>query len=131
MHRLSAQAGTEIPVERLVAIPIRANEFFNGSGPNSALHHSMVNHRRWQVYVFVNFDIIYQLWQVCTCAIAASFIDATVKDKECQDMCGTVGYIWAIVLAMRLGIGTYAHFAPVCSTWVWVSRGSTKRSGGS
>ena len=37
------------------------------------------------------------------------------------------GFIVALSLAMRLTPGTYAHLAPVCSTWIWLSRGSTKR----
>ena len=51
-----------------------------------------------------------------------------LKDCELLDVCSHCGYVCAILLCLRLAWGAGALAAPVCSSWVWVSRSSTKRS---
>lgn len=38
------------------------------------------------------------------------------------------GFIRALQLVLRLRVGGLLHAGPPCSSWVWVSRGSTKRT---
>lgn len=49
------------------------------------------------------------------------------KDTTC-DMIGDEGFILAIQLLKRLRPSSLVHFAPVCSSWTWVNRGTAKRS---
>jgi hypothetical protein len=44
------------------------------------------------------------------------------------NMVSPEGFIAAIMFALQVHWGGQALLAPVCSTWVWISRGSTRRS---
>ena len=44
-----------------------------------------------------------------------------------HDMLRPSGFFIAIAFIMSIEIGGVAWFAPPCSTWVWMSRSSTKR----
>ena len=48
-------------------------------------------------------------------------------DEIAQNMLTSSGFVNAVLLALRLRAGGGANTAPVCSTWVWLSRHSTKR----
>lgn len=50
------------------------------------------------------------------------------KNRVAMDILSPTGFAFAIKLAMQTCRGGFAWFAPVCSTWVWVSRYSTNRS---
>ena len=45
-----------------------------------------------------------------------------------MNMLSPAGFLFSLGVALRIIRGGFAHFAPVCSTWVWVSRHSTSRS---
>lgn len=45
-----------------------------------------------------------------------------------QDIMGVVGYIYAVHMALRVRPGGGTNTAPVCSTWTWVNRYTSKRS---
>ncbi|CAK9085109.1 unnamed protein product [Durusdinium trenchii] len=47
---------------------------------------------------------------------------------ECMDFMTNKGFVHAVYTVLRLSPGSSLTLAPVCSTWVWMSRGSTKRS---
>ncbi|CAK8998358.1 unnamed protein product [Durusdinium trenchii] len=47
---------------------------------------------------------------------------------RCMDFMTPEGFVNAVFQVLRLSPGSSLTLAPVCSTWVWVSRGSTKRS---
>lgn len=51
-----------------------------------------------------------------------------LKAPETMDLCSPVGFAFALQLAMMTHRGGFVHFAPVCSTWVWMSRHSVSRS---
>ena len=50
------------------------------------------------------------------------------KDTIAMDLLSAPGFLFAISLGLRTLRGGFSLFAPVCSTWVWVSRHSTGRS---
>ena len=50
-----------------------------------------------------------------------------LADAEKQNMLTTIGFVNAVLLAVRVARGGGSNTAPVCSTWVWLSRHSTKR----
>ena len=62
-----------------------------------------------------------------SCGLAAYGYER-LKDTLCMDILSSLGFIWAIELCFKCRPGGFAHFAPVCSSWVWMSRSSTKRS---
>ena len=49
-------------------------------------------------------------------------------DHILNDFLGLEGYLLAICLAFRLNTISLASFAPVCSSWVWISRSKTGRT---
>ena len=49
-------------------------------------------------------------------------------DPLTQDMLTIAGFVNAIALILRLQPGGLVWFGIVCSSWVWLSRGSTRRS---
>jgi len=49
-------------------------------------------------------------------------------DPSHQDLLSFEGFITALIFVMRLKPSGITHWGTVCSTWVWVSRGATKRS---
>ena len=51
-----------------------------------------------------------------------------IFNQDSNDVNSLVGFLTAVQLCRRLKKGALAHFATVCSTWVWISRSSTKRS---
>ena len=44
------------------------------------------------------------------------------------DMLSAEGFLHALMLIRRLKPSSLVHLAPVCSSWVWVNRGTSKRS---
>ena len=44
------------------------------------------------------------------------------------DINSSAGLIFAIVLALRIEPGGLAWLVPLCSSWVWINRGTTGRS---
>ena len=48
-------------------------------------------------------------------------------DQRAMDLCSTVGYATALLLLLNIACGGIAWFAPVCSSWIWLALGSTKR----
>ena len=50
------------------------------------------------------------------------------EDGIAMNMLSPAGFLFSLGVALRIIRGGFAHFAPVCSTWVWVSRHSTSRS---
>ena len=54
-------------------------------------------------------------------------LDKTYSDSPIMDLTTMDGFKHALSLAMRLGIAFTCWAAPVCSSWVWVSRSSTGR----
>jgi hypothetical protein len=63
-------------------------------------------------------------------AIGIDLSDATTDlQSDLYDFLTARGFILATHFAARLGLGAQHLTAPVCSTWVWMSRGSTGRSG--
>ena len=51
-----------------------------------------------------------------------------IFNQDSNDVNSLAGFLTAVQLCRRLKKGALAHFATVCSTWVWISRSSTKRS---
>eukprot|EP00959_Pyramimonas_sp_CCMP1952_P029723 623763-Pyramimonas_sp.AAC.1 len=49
-------------------------------------------------------------------------------DPVMMDFLNPVGFLYAVSLCCRLKPGGQCVSAPVCSTWVWLSRGSTGRT---
>ena len=49
-------------------------------------------------------------------------LDKTYSDSPIMDLTTMDGFKHALSLAMRLGIAFTCWAAPVCSSWVWVSR---------
>ncbi|CAL1138139.1 unnamed protein product [Cladocopium goreaui] len=49
-------------------------------------------------------------------------------DGKYMDMCSVEGFITAVYQTLNVRRGGAVTLAPVCSSWVWVSRHSTKRS---
>ena len=58
-------------------------------------------------------------------ATAVSF--DILDDPLYQNLLTAAGWVHATVLALKIKIGGGALTAPVCSTWVWLSRFSTGR----
>ena len=56
---------------------------------------------------------------------AATFEKLAAAEK--QNMLTTIGFVNAALLAVRVARGGGSNTAPVCSTWVWLSRHTTKR----
>ena len=50
-----------------------------------------------------------------------------LRRDERHNVLQPVGLITLLALVMRLRPGALLWMAPVCSTWVWVSRGTTGR----
>ena len=48
-------------------------------------------------------------------------------DNPMLDMTSATGFLAAVTLVLRLKFGAAALAAPVCSSWVWMSRGTTRR----
>jgi hypothetical protein len=62
-------------------------------------------------------------------AIGIDLSDATnILQSDLYNFLTARGFILATNFAARLGLGAQHLTAPVCSTWVWLSRGSTGRS---
>ena len=62
------------------------------------------------------------------CRQAASF---DVRDEPVfQNMLTSEGFVLAMLLVLRLVPGAGMLAAPVCSTWVWLNRGTSLRSSG-
>jgi len=57
-------------------------------------------------------------------------ISYEIKDGDNQDILSDAGFANAVYQTLRMAVGSGCHHAPVCSSWVWVSRGSTGRSSG-
>ncbi|CAE7373324.1 unnamed protein product [Symbiodinium natans] len=51
-------------------------------------------------------------------------------DKTWMNMLSDEGYVHALYQVMNLAPGTFLTLAPVCSSWVFMSRGTTKRTKG-
>ena len=52
-----------------------------------------------------------------------------IKDQQrIQNMLHEMGFVYAIHLGLKIVPGGGSNTAPVCSTWVWLSRGSTYRT---
>ena len=49
-------------------------------------------------------------------------------DNNLQDINTDAGFIYALILCMRIGSGKFCWLAPLCSSWVWICRGTTGRS---
>jgi hypothetical protein len=49
-------------------------------------------------------------------------------DSELSDMLGDIGFITAVQLLLQARAGALVHFATVCSSWVMINRGTSKRS---
>ena len=69
-------------------------------------------------------------------AVTSAFVGAgfkvlgyeLLKDPSSMDLLSPEGLGLALGVALRIRRGGYCHFAPVCSTWVWMSRWSTGRT---
>lgn len=57
------------------------------------------------------------------CAVSFEILDNPVMDVLSPE-----GYALLVSLALRTGCGSFKLTAPVCSTWVWVNRGTSLRS---
>ena len=60
-------------------------------------------------------------------AVAVDILDDH-EDPEYMDFLSAKGYVLALNLACRTAIGGQAVAAPVCSSWIWLCRASTKRT---
>ena len=60
-------------------------------------------------------------------AVAVDILDDHA-DPEFMDFLSAKGYALALNLACRTAIGGQAIAAPVCSSWIWLCRASTKRT---
>ncbi len=49
-------------------------------------------------------------------------------DKELMNFIGSVGYLFALRCCLSVLPGALVHFAPVCSSWVWMCRSGSGRS---
>ena len=49
-------------------------------------------------------------------------------DNVCNDIMSRAGFAYALGMVLRLEPGAAVWFGIVCSTWVWMCRGSTGRS---
>ena len=58
----------------------------------------------------------------------ACALDKTYSSADTMDICTENGFRHALQLACRLMPGSTCWAAPVCSSWVWVSRSSSRRS---
>jgi len=47
---------------------------------------------------------------------------------ETWNMVSPIGFAHALTLLHRLRPGSLVHLAPVCSSWTWMNRGTSKRS---
>ena len=50
------------------------------------------------------------------------------NDPIMNDFLGAKGFGYAVWLVLSLRLGAQSLLAPVCSSWVWVNRGTSKRS---
>ena len=60
-----------------------------------------------------------------------SFKAATYEildDPERENFCSGLGFFFALLLIMRMRVGALASWGTVCSSWIFVSAGSTKRT---
>ena len=60
-------------------------------------------------------------------AVAVDILDDHA-DPEFMDFLSAKGYVLALNLACRTAIGGQAVAAPICSSWIWLCRASTKRT---
>ena len=51
-----------------------------------------------------------------------------VQDANFMNMTSAYGFLTAIAYCMMLMPYSLSHWASVCSTWIWISKSSTKRS---
>ena len=58
----------------------------------------------------------------------ACALDKTYSSADTMDICTENGFRHALQLACRLMPGSTCWAAPVCSSWVWVSRSSSRRT---
>ena len=63
-------------------------------------------------------------WRAEKKAIAYEIDD----DSTNCNFIGTTGFLVALMIAMSIIPGGGFLAAPVCSTWVWINRGTSKRS---
>ena len=45
-----------------------------------------------------------------------------------EDVCTDAGFIFGLILCLRIREGGFCWLAPLCSSWVWISSGTTLRS---
>eukprot|EP00959_Pyramimonas_sp_CCMP1952_P241257 5042155-Pyramimonas_sp.AAC.1 len=50
-----------------------------------------------------------------------------LNDATYQNLMHYAGFCYACLLLVKSRVGSGSNSAPVCSTWVWISRGTTKR----
>ena len=50
-----------------------------------------------------------------------------LEDKVHQDFCGTLGFLQALLMMLRLEVQALVHWDTCCSNWVWMSRSGTGR----
>ena len=58
------------------------------------------------------------------CACTYEILD----DMENENILSPRGFLRLLLLCMRLARGGMAHWGTVCSSWVWICRGTSKRS---
>eukprot|EP00959_Pyramimonas_sp_CCMP1952_P120831 2526328-Pyramimonas_sp.AAC.1 len=51
-----------------------------------------------------------------------------LNDSVNHDLCSAQGFLYALIIMMRLSPDGLAWFATVCSSWIWLSSNSTGRS---
>lgn len=51
-----------------------------------------------------------------------------LNSRQTMDILDNLGFVNAIALAMQLADGGQVTGGPVCSTWVWINRGTSMRT---
>ncbi|CAK0808810.1 unnamed protein product, partial [Prorocentrum cordatum] len=62
--------------------------------------------------------------------IRAFAVDRTLKTDGSHDVCTAVGLLYVLWLLGTLRVGSFAHLAPECSTWIGLARAHTRRRRG-